>query len=91
MDQIFSRIVGTGSYLPRTIWSNGDVATKVNTTDLWIRTMTGIRQRHVASFGESTTDMAATAGAQALKAAGLAPSRLDLIVVATITPDLIFQ
>jgi 3-oxoacyl-[acyl-carrier-protein] synthase-3 len=90
MDRIFSRIVGTGSYLPRSIWSNADVATKVNTTDLWIRTMTGIRQRHVATPGESTTDMAAAAGAQALKAASLDATQLDLIIVATITPDLIF-
>jgi len=90
MDQIFSRIVGTGSYLPKRVWSNADVAGKVNTTDLWIRTMTGIRQRHVASTEESTTDMGASAGAQALKAAGIEAGRLDLIIVATITPDLIF-
>jgi 3-oxoacyl-[acyl-carrier-protein] synthase-3 len=90
MDRIFSRVVGTGSYLPTTIWTNEDVARKVNTSDQWIRTMTGITQRHVAGDGESTTDMAVAAGQHALKASGVDVRRLDLIVVATITPDLIF-
>jgi 3-oxoacyl-[acyl-carrier-protein] synthase-3 len=90
MDQVFSRIVGTGSYLPTTIWSNADVARKVNTSDQWIRTMTGITQRHVAGDSETTTDMAVAAGQRALKASGVDASQLDLIVVATITPDLIF-
>jgi len=90
MDRVFSRIVGTGSYLPTTVWSNADVARKVNTSDQWIRTMTGITQRHVAGEGESTTDMAVAAGQRALRASGMDASQLDLIVVATITPDLIF-
>lgn len=90
MDRVFSRIVGTGSYLPTTVWSNADVARKVNTSDQWIRTMTGITQRHVAGDGESTTDMAVAAGQRALRASGIGPRQLDLIVVATITPDLIF-
>ena len=90
MDRVFSRIVGTGSYLPTTVWSNADVARKVNTSDQWIRTMTGITQRHVAGEGESTTDMAVAAGQRALRASGVDASQLDLIVVATITPDLIF-
>lgn len=90
MNRIFSRIVGTGSYLPTQVWSNSDVARKVDTTDEWITTMTGIRQRHVAQPWESTTDMAVAAGADALTAAGVEAKRLDLIIVATITPDLIF-
>jgi 3-oxoacyl-[acyl-carrier-protein] synthase-3 len=90
MDRVFSRIVGTGSYLPTTVWSNADVARKVNTSDQWIRTMTGITQRHVAGDGESTTDMAVAAGQRALRASGVDARQLDLIVVATITPDLIF-
>src|SRR5690242_6380159 len=71
MNRIFSRIVGTGSYLPTQVWSNSDVARKVDTTDEWITTMTGIRQRHVAQPWESTTDMAVAAGAEALTAAGV--------------------
>src|SRR5881394_2943992 len=90
MDRVFSRIVGTGSYLPTTIWSNADVARKVNTSDQWIRTMTGIMQRHVATDGESTTDMAVAAAQRALRAAGMDARQIELIVVATITPDLIF-
>jgi 3-oxoacyl-[acyl-carrier-protein] synthase-3 len=90
MNEIFSRIVGTGSYLPTQVCSNSDVAAKVNTSDAWIRSMTGIVQRHIAGKGESTTDMAVIAAERALRNAGVHARELDLIVVATITPDLVF-
>lgn len=90
MGQVFSRIVGTGSYLPAEVWTNHDVARRVDTSDEWIRAMTGIAQRHVAAPDESTTYMATIASQRALSAAGLRARDVDLIVVATITPDLIF-
>lgn len=85
-----SRIAGTGRYLPRGILTNHDLAKTVDTTDEWIRSMTGIRQRHFAGDGESTAEMGALASIEALSAAGMRAEDLDLIVVATITPDLIF-
>ena len=85
-----TRIIGTGSYLPRRVESNGDLAGRIDTSDVWIRSMTGIHQRHIASDEETTVEMGAQASALALKAAAMAPSQLDLIVVATITGDLIF-
>jgi 3-oxoacyl-[acyl-carrier-protein] synthase-3 len=90
MTLVYSRIAGTGSYLPRRIWTNADVSARVDTSDSWIQTMTGIEQRHVATDGETTTEMAVSAGLRALHTAGVAPRDLDLIVVATITPDLVF-
>lgn len=86
----FARIAGTGSYLPQKVLSNDDLARMVDTSDEWIATRTGIRQRHVAADGETTSDMALQAARRALEAAGVAPQELDLIVVGTTTPDLIF-
>ena len=85
-----SRIAGTGRYLPRRILTNHDLAKMVDTSDEWIRSMTGIRQRHFASDGESTAEMGALASIEALSAASMRADDLDLIVVATITPDLVF-
>ena len=85
-----SRIVGTGSYLPTRILSNAELARSVDTSDEWIQSMTGIRQRHIAGDGESTTDMAAIAAKRALAAAGMVADAIDLIIVATITGDLVF-
>jgi 3-oxoacyl-[acyl-carrier-protein] synthase-3 len=85
-----SRIVGTGSYLPAQVLSNEELATRVDTSDEWIRTRTGIRQRHIAAAGESTSDLALAAAREALASAGLAPAAVDLIVLATTTPDMIF-
>ena len=87
---VFSRIAGTGSYLPDKVLTNDDLAKLVDTSDEWIAARTGIRERHVAAEGESTCDLAFHAATRALEAAGVAASELDLIVVGTTTPDLIF-
>ena len=86
-----SRIAGTGRYLPAEVLTNDDLVRRgVETSDEWVRTRTGIGQRHVAAEGEATSDLALAASRQALAAAGLAPEDVDLIVVATTTPDVIF-
>src|SRR6266705_379669 len=85
-----SRIAGTGSYLPAQILTNDELAKRVDTSDEWIRTRTGIRQRHIAAPGEQTSDLALRAARQALAAAEIAPADVDLIVVATTTPDMVF-
>src|SRR5215831_20144194 len=85
-----SRIVGTGSYLPAHILTNDDLAKRVDTSDEWIRTRTGIRERRIAAPAEQTSDLALHAARAALSAAGLAPADVDLIVVATATPDQLF-
>ena len=87
---MFSRIVGTGGYLPARVVSNDELARRVDTSDEWIRTRTGIRQRHIASPEEQTSDLALAAARGALAAADIAPSAIDLIVVATTTPDMVF-
>jgi 3-oxoacyl-[acyl-carrier-protein] synthase-3 len=87
---IHSRIRGTGSFLPARVLTNKDLEEIVDTTDQWIRERTGIRQRFVVSDGESCCDLAEGAARRALDAAGMAPIDLDLIVVATTTPDQIF-
>ena len=86
-----SRIAGTGRYLPAEVLTNDDLVRRgVETSDEWVRTRTGIGQRHVAAEGEATSDLALAASRQALAAAGLAAADVDLIVVATTTPDVIF-
>jgi len=86
----YSRIIGTGGYLPAKVLVNRDLERTVNTTDEWIYTRTGIRQRHVAADDEKTSDLALQASRRALTAAGVAPADLDLIIVATTTPDMVF-
>ena len=86
----FSRIVGTGSYLPERILTNAELESMVDTTDDWIVSRTGIRQRHIAADNEFTSDLALNASLEAVKAAGIVPSDIDLIIVATTTPDKIF-
>ena len=86
----YSRIVGTGSYLPAQVRTNRDLEKLVDTSDEWIFTRTGIRQRHIAADDERTSDLALAASRNALEAAGIKPQDLDLIVVATTTPDMIF-
>lgn len=81
-------ILGTGSYAPERILSNDDLAHMVDTSDEWIRTRTGIRERRIAAPGENTSDMGVQAAKRALADAGLTPADIDLLVVATITPDL---
>jgi 3-oxoacyl-[acyl-carrier-protein] synthase-3 len=87
---IWSRIVGTGSCLPAKIVTNDDLAKRMDTSDEWIRTRTGIRQRHIAEPTQTSSDLGAEASRQALAAAGVAASEIDLIIVATATPDYIF-
>ena len=84
---VFSRIVGTGSYLPRECVSNAMLAERVDTSDEWIRTRTGIRQRYFAAADERASDLALNAARSAIVAAGVEPSAIDLIIVATSTPD----
>ncbi len=85
-----SRIAGTGSYLPAQVLTNDELAKRVDTSDEWIRTRTGIRQRHIAAPGEQTSDLALRAARQALAEAEIAPADVDLIVLATTTPDMVF-
>jgi len=87
---IWSRIVGTGSYLPPKVVTNDDLARQLDTTDEWIRTRTGIRQRHIAEPSQTSSDLAVEASRAALAAARITPKEIDLIIVATATPDYIF-
>jgi len=86
----YSRIVGTGSYLPPRVMTNDEFAARLETSDAWIRERTGIRQRHIADQNQASSDLALEASRRALDAAGVAAQDLDLIVVATSTPDYIF-
>jgi 3-oxoacyl-[acyl-carrier-protein] synthase III len=85
-----ARLVATGSYLPEKVLTNADLEKMVDTSDEWIRERTGIRERHIAAPGENTCDLAEAAARQALRAAGIKASAVDLIVVATTTPDRVF-
>lgn len=85
-----SRIAGTGSYLPAQVLTNDDLARRIDTSDAWIRARTGIRERRIAAPSEATSDLAEHASRAALAAAGIAPADVDLIVVATTTPDMVF-
>lgn len=86
----YSRILGTGSYLPSRIVTNADLEAIVDTTASWIKERTGIEKRHLVADGETCCDLAEAAARNALDAAGVAPETLDLILVATTTPDQIF-
>ncbi|KRG40634.1 3-oxoacyl-ACP synthase [Stenotrophomonas pictorum JCM 9942] len=88
--RIYSRIAGTGSYLPEKVLTNDDLTKIVDTTDEWIQSRTGIRERHIAAEGETTGDLGYNAAVRALEAAGIEASQLDMIIVGTTTPDLIF-
>jgi 3-oxoacyl-[acyl-carrier-protein] synthase III len=85
-----ARIVGTGSYLPPKVLTNADLEKLVDTSDEWILTRTGIVERRIAPEEEATSDLALRAAQAALEAAGLDPADLDMILVATITPDMPF-
>ena len=85
-----AKILGTGSYLPANRVSNDDLAQKVDTSDEWITSRTGIKFRHIAADNEQTSDLAVAAARRALDDAGLAAEDIDLIVVATATPDMQF-
>ena len=90
MSGIYSRIIGTGSYLPAKILTNADLAGTVDTSDEWILQRTGIRERHIAADNEKASDLALQASRRALEMAGIAADQLDLIIVATTTPDMVF-
>jgi 3-oxoacyl-[acyl-carrier-protein] synthase-3 len=87
---IYSRIVGTGSYLPPRVVTNAEFAARLDTSDEWIRERTGIAQRHIADESQSSSDLALEASRAALAAAGIRAEELDMIVVATSTPDYVF-
>ena len=86
----YARIIGTGGYLPRNVMTNHDLEKIVETSDQWIRERTGIEQRHIAADDETTVDLAEQASRNAIEAAGIDPSEIDLIIFATSTPDKIF-
>ena len=85
-----STIVGIGSYVPSQVVDNESLSKKVNTSDEWIRSRTGIKQRRIANENESTSDLAYNAAKNALEDAGLKANDIDLVIVATITPDMAF-
>jgi len=87
---IFARITGTGSYLPERVLTNKDLESRVETSDEWIVSRTGIRERHIAADGQFTSDLALEACRRALAAAGRTAADVDLIIVATSTPDMVF-
>lgn len=87
---IYSRIEGTGRYLPEKVLTNFDLEKIVDTTDEWIRTRTGIERRHIAAPDETTVDMAEQAARAAIQAAGIAAEDIDFIAFGTTTPDLVF-
>jgi 3-oxoacyl-[acyl-carrier-protein] synthase III len=90
MTTVYSRIAGTGSYLPERIVTNAELESRIDTTDEWIVSRTGIEARHVAADGEMTSDLALHAARRAMRAAEVHAADIDLIVVATTTPDMVF-
>lgn len=87
---MYSRITGTGSYLPKKVLTNFDLESMVETSHDWIVSRTGIHQRHIAADNESTSDLALQASLRAIEAAGIDPQQIDLIIVGTTTPDQVF-
>jgi 3-oxoacyl-[acyl-carrier-protein] synthase III len=87
---IYSRIAGTGSYLPERVVTNAEFAARLDTNDAWIRERTGIERRHIAEKSQGSSDLALQASKRALQAADIEADQLDLIVVATSTPDYVF-
>ena len=90
MSEYASVVRGVGGHLPEKVLTNDDLARMVDTTDQWITDRTGIRKRHIAADGETSSDLATAASRKALKAAGVGPEDIDLIIVATATPDYTF-
>ncbi len=86
----FSRIIGTGGYLPEEIRTNDDISKTVDTSDAWIYERTGIKSRRIAGADETASSMGEIAARQAIKAADIAPNEIDLIIVATGTPDRVY-
>ena len=83
-------IIGTGSYVPEKVLTNADLSRIVDTNDEWITTRTGIKERRIAAKDEYTSDMAAKAALKAIEQARIKPTEIDLILVATATPDMMF-
>src|ERR1700686_5807705 len=83
-------IIGTGSYVPEKILTNADLSRMVDTSDDWITTRTGIKERSIAAKDENTSDMAAKAALKAIEQAKISPKEIDLEIVATATPDMLF-
>ena len=90
MTSIYSRIAGTGSHLPEKVLTNADLEKLVDTSDQWIRSRTGIRERRVVAEGETTCDLAEHAARNALEAAGKTAADVDFLIVGTTTPDIVF-
>ena len=90
MPMTFSTIAGTGSYLPERVVTNSELQSRIDTSDEWIVSRTGIEARHVAADHELTSDLALHAARRAMEAAGIEASEIDLIIVATTTPDMVF-
>ena len=86
----YSKIIGTGSYLPAKVLTNHDLEKMVDTTNEWIITRSGISERHIAADGELTSDLALQASRKAIEAAGISAGEIDLIIVATTSPDQLF-
>src|SRR6267143_5076017 len=83
-------IIGTGSYVPDKVLTNADLSHMVDTSDEWITTRTGIKERRIAAKDEQTSDMAAKSALKAIEQAKISPAEIDLILVATATPDMLF-
>ena len=90
MTKIYAHVTGIGSYLPEKIVTNQELSERIDTSDEWIKERTGIAQRHIAADDETTSDLGYIAGKRAIENAGLTPDDIDLIVVATSTPDYTF-
>ena len=86
----YSRIVGTGRYLPERIMTNADLEKIVDTTDEWIRTRTGVERRHVVSEEQTTSDMCVESAKNAMDAAGVTPADIDMVITGTTSPDVVF-
>ena len=86
----FARIAGTGGYLPERVMTNQELESMVDTSDDWIRERSGIKRRHIAADDEKTSDMALQAARRAIESAGIETAEIDLIIVATTTPDKVF-
>jgi len=87
---IYSRIAGTGGYLPEKVVTNADREKMVDTNDQWIQDRTGIRERHIAAENQTTCDLAEQAARKAMESAKVTPDDIDLVIVATTTPDRVF-
>ncbi|RLE15108.1 3-oxoacyl-ACP synthase, partial [Candidatus Aerophobetes bacterium] len=85
-----AKIISTGSYIPEKVVTNADLEKMVETSDEWISTRTGIKKRHIARDDEAASDLAYMASVRALEKGGISPDELDMIIVATITPDMLF-